>query len=297
VSDDLTVFWTRVDMENPVFTGDELKRLPVTARAQLDSHLLLRPSESLRMIPCEACGDDHVEAVEIMTAPAGSKPRAYISCPEAGRVSVDMERLQQWSVDLDALARTVTLALNLLNPIVSIMPNRVWLLGTRKFDEHMRDVFLIRGVNWPDNRQILESATRLTASPCPLLLCQSRFPVDPEWQSRNRIVFSLSETAWIGAQPSILENRVLAGLREYKGPRELDHLQPTPVEDRPTLIKNVKNRFDYGIKDICSGAEVDRSLLNKWKLGHVSDDSVPSRRIESFLRGSRHPRRPGRSSL
>jgi len=42
----------------------------------------------------------HFEEVEILTEPAGSKPRAYIGCPEAGRVSVDMERLQQWSLNL-----------------------------------------------------------------------------------------------------------------------------------------------------------------------------------------------------
>jgi len=161
VNDDLSAFWIRADLEDPAFTGDEVRRWPANIRHLLDSRSLIRQSENLRVIDCDACGDGHVEEVEIFTEPVGTKPRAYISCPEAGRVSVELERLQQWSVDFEALGRTVAAALDLWDGIVSITPGRVWLLGTRKFVERMRDVFLVRGITWEDSRQVLESATRL----------------------------------------------------------------------------------------------------------------------------------------
>lgn len=296
MSDDLTAFWIRADLEDPVFAGDEVMRLPANTRHLLESTSLIRQSENLRVVECDACGDGHVEEVEILTEPTGSKPRAYITCPEAGRVSVDMQRLQQWSVVLDAVASTVAAALDLRGRIVSITPGRVWLLGTMQFDEHMRDIFIVRGIAWPDSLQILESAARLASSPCPLILCLNRFPNDAEWQDRNRVVFSLAETSWLGDQQPDLADRISAILREYSGPRGLDPLPPTPAAKRPALMEEIKSRYNYRVKDIYQGAKVDRSYLNKWKLDQVDDASEPSRRIENFLRRHRHVRRTGTQS-
>jgi hypothetical protein len=295
VNDDLTAFWIRADMEEPAFTGDEVRRLAAATRTLLESHSLIRQSENLRVVECDACGNGHVEEVELLTEPVGSNPRAYITCPEAGRVSVGMQRLQQWSVNLDALAGTVAAGLDLRDRLISIAPSRVWLLGAKKFDEHMRDVFLVRGVTWPDSHHLL-GVTRLANSRCPLLLCVNRLPDDPEWQDHNRVVFSLSEASWLGDQPSALVDRVLAVLREYTGPRGFDPLQPTPVAERPALMAQIKTKYNYRVTDIHQGAKVDRSYLNKWKLGQVDDGAEPSRRIETFLRRHRHVRRAGTNS-
>jgi hypothetical protein len=61
-------------------------------------------------------------------------------------------------------------------------------------------------------------------------------------------------------------------------------------------MDQIKTRYNYRVKDIHQGANVDRSYLNKWKLGLVDDDSDPSRRIEDFLRRHRHIRRPAKQS-
>ncbi len=291
MNEDLTAFWSRADVEDPAFTSDELRRLPATTRRLIESHSLLRQSENLRVVECDACGDGHVEEVEILVEPAGSKPRAYITCPDAGRVSVPMERLQQWSVDLEAVARVVGEALNLRGRIISISPNRVWLLGTTQLDHHTRDVFMVRGINWPDNRQILESCARLASSPAPLVLCLNRFPNDAEWQNGNRVLFSLGEASWLGGQQPTLADRIAAVLGEYAGPRGVDPLPPTPPAKRPALMEEIRSRYNYRVKDIYQGANVDRSYLNKWKLGQVDDAAEPSRRIENFLRRHRHVRR------
>lgn len=215
MNDYVSAFWIRADLEDPVFIGDEVRRWPANIRHLFESHSLIRQSENLDVVECDACGDGHVEEVEILTEPPGTKPRAYISCPEAGRVSVEFERLYQWSIDLEALAQTVAAALDLRDRIVSITPGRVWLLGTRKFVERMRDVFLVRGITWEDSSQILESATRLANSPCPLIFCLNRIPDDPEWQEHNRVVLSLSETSWLGDQQYKLLDKVSGVLSEY----------------------------------------------------------------------------------
>lgn len=78
MNEDLTAFWSRADFEDPAFTGDELRRMSATTRHVLASHSLLRQSENLRVVECDACGEGHVEEVEILMEPAGSK-RARIS--------------------------------------------------------------------------------------------------------------------------------------------------------------------------------------------------------------------------
>lgn len=225
MNEDLTTFWIRADLDDPAFTGDEVKSWSANIRHLLESRSLIRRSENLHVVECDACGEGHLEEPEILTEPPGTKPRAYISCPVAGRVSVEFERLYQWSVDFEALARSVAAALDLRDRIVSLTPSRVWLLGTRKFVERMQDVFLVRGINWPDNRQILESATRLANSPCPLIFCLNRVPNCPEWRDKNRIVLSLSETSWLGNRQSTFLKKVSAVLSEYakkkKTPKEL----------------------------------------------------------------------------
>lgn len=271
-------------------------RVPPQVRVLIERYGLLRRAENSTAIECDACGEGHVETVELLTEPFGATPRAYIVCPELGRVSVDLDRLKQWSVDIEALARTVAIALDLGASVTPIAPGRVWLLGTRSFAERTRDVFLVRGITWPDSIQLLQSTPRLASSPCPLILCLHRFPGDSQWRDSDRAVLSLSETNWLGADPAALADRLLAVLGEFAAPRNADWLPPTPKADRPGLMDRVRTKYNYRVKDIHTGADVDRSYLNKWKLGKVEDDSDPSQRIEKFLRLHRHVRRPGNRS-
>lgn len=290
------MLWSRAELEEPVFTDDEYMRVPPPVRALVERHALIRRAENSTVIECDACGEGHVETVELLTEPFGAKPRAYIFCPEMGRVSVGLERLQQWSVDIEALVRTVAAALDLGPSITALVGGRVWLLGTRHFHERTRDVFLVRGITWSDSLQLFQAAQRLASSPCPLILCLKRFPDDPEWRHHDRIVLSLAETEWLGTEPSALADRLLAVVAEYDAPRSDDWLPPTPKADRPAWMALIRTKYNYRLKDIETGARVDRSYLNKWKLGKVEDDSKPSQRIEKFLRLHRHVRRLGKSS-
>lgn len=87
----------------PVVTADEVAKLAAGQFEQLTATGILVPAKNASSVACEDCGQHHVELVEFVESPPGSKLRAYIACPENGRVSVPLGRLQRWSVNLDAV--------------------------------------------------------------------------------------------------------------------------------------------------------------------------------------------------
>ena len=89
MSECLAVLLGRVDLDPPRFSGDEVMRWPRDTHETLVDLGLLRRVASATSIDCDACGDRHIEDVVTVVSPAGSGARAYIPCPEAGRVQVD----------------------------------------------------------------------------------------------------------------------------------------------------------------------------------------------------------------
>ncbi len=94
------------------------------------------------------------------------------------------------------------------------------MLGTGQFLDRTREVFLIRGVRWPDATGLLENNARLAASPCPLILCMNRVPEDTVWFSAERVMLSLAEFDWLTGDRSTLLNGVTDILREHRRPLE-----------------------------------------------------------------------------
>ena len=286
MNEDLTAFWSRADVEDPAFTGDELRRLPATTRRLIESHSLLRQSENLRVVECDACGDGHVEEVEILVEPAGSKPRAYITCPDTGRVSVPMERLQQWSVDLDAVARVVAATLDLGDRIVTIAPSRIWLLGKQQVGARLAEFFLARGTTWSDSFQVLQAAARVQASPAPVVLCPNRLPDAAVWYQGGRTLFSLAEHSYVEEARLVIDASHFEDFHRQIAERVEKPPDPTPVPERATLLKRYLEENRCRVKDVHYWANVAREDLNKWKLGRthlIPDTSEKAIRIEKLL--------------
>lgn len=213
-------FWVRADLEEAAFRGDEL-RLLGAALTVLRKENVLRRGDDLRMVECDACGSPHIEQVDIITDPPEGALRAYIPCEEiGGRVSVPLDRLQVWTIDFDQIGRMVTAALGIGGRAIQLVENRVWMLGTGKFIERTRDVFLIRGIGWPDNGVLLKNNQRLAKSPCPLIFCLNKVPENPEWISAERVVLPISEIDWLQGEQSTLLTKVNDILREHPRPRE-----------------------------------------------------------------------------
>lgn len=68
----------------------------------LQRKLIVETDIPATSVTCDACSLDHSSKVIWLDYPAGR--RAFIVCPENGRVQVDLDRLKQWDVDFQLLA-------------------------------------------------------------------------------------------------------------------------------------------------------------------------------------------------
>jgi len=89
----------RVQNGTPTITADELARWPSALVDELELTRILQVTDHAKSVACNACSEDHVEQVQYVQSPPGSELRAYIACPEIGRVRVPLHRLRQWSID------------------------------------------------------------------------------------------------------------------------------------------------------------------------------------------------------
>jgi hypothetical protein len=94
----------RLRAKEPVFTADEAACWPDGLLDQLLAEGIVQPAENARSVACDACGHDHVEEVTFVESPPGNGVRAYIRCPQEGRVPVSLTRLRQWTVNEEKLA-------------------------------------------------------------------------------------------------------------------------------------------------------------------------------------------------
>lgn len=100
----------RVRADAVLFTADDIATWPPDLLDELVACGVLRPEQPTRAISCDACGDDHVEIVQYVESPPGTGLRAYIQCPELGRVPVPTARLRCWSIDTSNASVVAALA-------------------------------------------------------------------------------------------------------------------------------------------------------------------------------------------
>ena len=92
-------------------TADDLNQWPGSLRRAVETSAILREEAPATWINCDQCPDGGT--AEVYTIKRGDRNHAYINCPVCGRVPVPLERLRQYSVDLDGVARWLGVALNL----------------------------------------------------------------------------------------------------------------------------------------------------------------------------------------
>jgi len=132
-----------------ILTADEVSPWPAGALEALVQNGFLSPTTPGTSVLCDACLEDHWQQVEFAESPAGA-PRAYIVCPEAGRVAVDIVRLRRWRVDVARLAGVLAQLLGCTEAPEELVASRLWRLGRTKLAGESRDAFLVRGLTWPN---------------------------------------------------------------------------------------------------------------------------------------------------
>lgn len=183
-----------------------LSHIEISAWEQEERHAilrmkLLRRTADATVIVCHDCGTPHMaEVVRDASRPSFS----YYICPQIGRVALAEEATHQWEVDFDRFAALIRDGIGLGGRAATLIAGRLWLLGRQQLDDGFRELFLVRGLAWPDGPDLLDQCIRLQQSPTPILLVPRKLPSAQVLGQRTWVVRSLSELAAIdGAKLAI----------------------------------------------------------------------------------------------
>jgi hypothetical protein len=122
---------------------------------------------------------------------------------------VPLERLRSWQFDFGRLAALTAEALP-AGPAEVVAPDRLWLLGRTVVVGRTCEVFLARGLTWPDSAEMLGKATRLINSPRPCILVLGPMPQPGVGARCTPIVLSLAAVLSLGRSGLALDRDLLA---------------------------------------------------------------------------------------
>lgn len=216
-SDPLAEIWSRADAYEARFSADEVASWPEGHDSALADAQVIRRDDNTTSVVCDACHEGHVEDVVFIESPPGSAVRAYIHCPEAGRVAVPLERLKQWAVDFDGLGVAVAKGLDLAGEVEEIVRGRLWCLGKMTIGGRSRDAFLARGATWIDAPDVFGASERLNAAKGALVLVPGDMP---------------PQDAWTGDPPSVVPLKLVARLDNTHLAFDRNHLESLLTGDR-----------------------------------------------------------------
>jgi len=92
---------------------------------------------------------------------------------------------------------------------VTVVPSRIWLLGRHRTQDTYWELFLMRGLCWPDGAQMLNQCSRVQQSPAPVVLVPYRLPSGPSAMP-SRPVRTLSEVLRIESSSLVVDIESLA---------------------------------------------------------------------------------------
>jgi len=179
----------------PTFTADDTRPWSSDARDAMIDQRILKEIESTELIDCNGCIEQHPLEVEIRQYPTGMLGVAM--CPECGRVNIPLEQLRQWQLHTKGLAQSLMKAIGSSGPLDEITTNRIWSLGTLANNETPRDIFIARGLDWTDAREIVRQAEPLRRSPAPLVLTYATLPDPGIWPGFRPAADSLASICTI----------------------------------------------------------------------------------------------------
>lgn len=278
----------RADLDGHVLGFDETRRWPADERDAILRSGILRKAADAEYATCEICADGEPCDLILDIGPA---PR--IHCPEHGLVRIAQERLQQWEVDFEKLGSLLAGQLGLNGGQQSVLAGRVWQLGRRQVGGRTAEFFLVQGIAWPDSIDVLRAAPKLAGSPAPIIVCPNQLPRDVVWRESGRAFLRLTEWSCMREGHLAVEFEAFVDLYRQTAEAFEKPLTPTPKSHRPALIRKFCKDHNATVTDLAEWANVNRSDLNKWKLGkdEIPDGGGRALRIEKLLQRDQRTRR------
>jgi hypothetical protein len=149
-----------------------LERLPAADVEWLMCTGFLAEVEPDTGLVCPEC--EEACRIEPTRVADGGRTRAFHLCQRSsehgGPIWFEMDAMRRWELRMDRLARLVARSVEAVGRIVEVRPGRLYLLGMVKIDGNAREIFLARGVAWPDATEAFGRASRLRTAAAPAVL-------------------------------------------------------------------------------------------------------------------------------
>ena len=240
--DPLPSILRRLDwLEDSVYPFDEVKRWPRGALDRLLAAGIIRETNPAREVTCGNCADGCLITPDIFEDHRTGQMVCTGWChdPEdGGLVTFSVDRLRLWEPHFEGLALFVARELSTTGGVTTVVPGRVCLMGSLVSDGCCRDVFMARGLTWPDAGGVLAQADRLRASASPVVLVPDQMPPLDFWQTLRPVVASLTEALVQADGVARLDRAtLLARIGQVVAPRPDDQ----PHEETPALTRNERD--------------------------------------------------------
>ncbi len=145
------------DAPSARFSADDLDAWHEGIAEELSALGILKEVATAFHVVCDACAEGHIEPVDRVEYPDGTV-RFFIRCPENGRVEVPSARLRQWGLDFDCLAVLLNEAMGGTGTPDCLSPDRLWRIGKARVRGRSREIYLARGLLWPDAVDVVKQA-------------------------------------------------------------------------------------------------------------------------------------------
>lgn len=160
MDDPLNLLLQRLEVDPPVFYGDEVQRHLASVLPSLQALGILQAAPSASSASCLSCGGDHRRPVTfILNTPTGQR-RGYINCPDCGPVEIGDERLARWKVDILALLRAALSPAAVKFSLDEIVANRLWRIGKVTWAGRSRELLFVRTQRRADKNEVVAELSR-----------------------------------------------------------------------------------------------------------------------------------------
>lgn len=180
-----------------VFTAEDLDYWARGCRDQLVELGIMQEVAPGRSVICNDCGEaECVVEPDIRPDPDTGKMVGMYCCPADHGVGVaffDLDRFRQWRIHYLGIATWVAAITGAAHGTCEIVPDRIWFLGTVRQKNRTCELFLARGLTWPDAGQMIRQATRLQASASLIVLVPAQLPPLNLWDSVSPRMATLTE--------------------------------------------------------------------------------------------------------
>lgn len=247
---------------------------------------ILREIAPATGIRCDECEENCWIEPVFHTLPNGRV--AYYSCnrnEQIGGFFVELDRFRQWELNFAGLANLVTKMIKATGGIEEDAAGRIWFLGTVVQDQEARDIFLARGLTWPDAADVVGQATRLQAAKGPIILVPAKLPSMEIFGEMPPTVRSLAELATVTARTFKVDIKRLlcrdADLSVPQGNLETEALTEMEIDILESLATNHgKTMIQVQISEAAgySRSAIQGSLQRLQKLGLIAKPAGTKRK-------------------